>query len=303
MGESPGESPPGPRSFPSRLSHYLLRGMLSAGALACAGLVVLALSAVAAPLPDRGVTRPAPAAEIAAPAALPDVPEPAAAPVPVPAAQPATQPAAGQPAEPGPQAAPAVTPDAREVAFAAWASRMSRATGISARALQAYANAHATLAETRPGCHITWVTLAGIATVESGNATFGGRTLLPNGLPSSPIIGIPLNGIPGVRAIADTDNGLLDGDKLWDHAVGPFQFIPSTWAAWRADGNGDGRTDPQNIDDAALAAANYLCAGGGNLSSGNSWLRAVLSYNSSVAYAEEVYGFAEAYARRAQGVH
>lgn len=186
--------------------------------------------------------------------------------------------------------------------FTAWASRMSGATGIPARALQAYANAHAVLAAERPGCEITWVTLAGIAAVESGHGTYRGRTLLPTGLPSTPIIGIPLNGVPGVRAIGDTDSGLLDGDKLWDRAVGPLQFIPSTWASWRADGNGDGRTDPQNIDDGALAAANYLCAGGRSLNSGDSWLRAVLSYNNSVEYAQQVHGFAQTFARSAQTV-
>lgn len=266
----------------------MLRGLLSAGVLACAGLVVVGLSAVAGPLPDRGFDQPAPAAEIAAPAALPDVP--------VPAAAPAALPAGAQPAETAPQ------PGAQEVNFAAWASRMSRATGIPARALQAYANAHAILAAEQPGCHLTWVTLAGIAAVESGHGTYRGRALLPEGLPSSPIIGIPLNGVPGVRAIGDTDSGLLDGDTLWDRAVGPFQFIPSTWARWRADANGDERTDPQNIDDGALAAAHYLCAGGRSLDNGDAWLRAVLSYNNSVAYAQQVYEFAQTYARTAQAV-
>ena len=63
-----------------RVSHYLLRGVLSGGALACAGLVVVGLGSVAAPLPDRGFAAPAPAA-LAAPAALPDVAEPVAQPV------------------------------------------------------------------------------------------------------------------------------------------------------------------------------------------------------------------------------
>lgn len=268
---------------------FVLRGLLSAGVLACAGLLVVGLGAVAGPLPDRGLDQPAPAAEIAAPAALPDVPVPAAAPVPLPAA-------GEQPAEAGPR------PGGQEVVFSAWASRMSRATGIPARALQAYANAHAVLAEEQPGCHLTWVTLAGIAAVESGHGTYRGRSLLPDGLPSSPIIGIPLNGVPGVRAIGDTDRGVLDSDNLWDRAVGPFQFIPSTWASWRADANGDGRTDPQNIDDGALAAARYLCAGGKSLNSGDDWLRAVLSYNNSVEYVQQVYGFAQNFARTAQNV-
>ena len=165
------------------------------------------------------------------------------------------------------------------------------------RALEAYANAHAVLAAARPGCRVTWVTLAGIAAVESQHGTIGGRTLLPDGRSSSPIIGIPLNGANGTRAIAATDGGLLDGDKVWEHAVGPFQFIPSTWALWRADGNNDGISDPQNIDDAALAAARYLCADNRNLASGDGWLRAILSYNSSLDYAQKVYGFAQGYAR------
>lgn len=267
--------------------------MLSGSALACAGLVVVGLGALAAPLPDRGLAAPTPMA-MAAPAALPDVPEPAAAP---PVAQPAGKPADGQITIPVQIPAPAVRPGAPALAFAAWAARMARVTGIPARALAAYANAHATMAAIRPGCRLTWVTLAGIAAVESEHGTMGGRTLLPDGRPSSPIIGIPLNGANGTRAVAATDGGLLDGDKVWEHAVGPFQFIPSTWALWRADGNNDGISDPQNIDDAALAAAQYLCADNRNLASGDGWLRAILSYNSSLDYAQRVYGFAQGYAR------
>ena len=32
-----------------------------------------------------------------------------------------------------------------------------------------------------------------------------------------------------------------------------MQFIPSTWAGWGVDGNGDGIADPFNIYDAAAA--------------------------------------------------
>ncbi|MBV8539275.1 MAG: lytic transglycosylase domain-containing protein [Pseudonocardiales bacterium] len=276
---------------------YALRGVLSGGALACAGLVVVGLGALAAPLPDRGLAAPTPVA-MAAPAALPDVPEPASAPV----TQPARQPADGQVAIPVRVPAPPARPGAPSLAFAAWAARMTRVTGIPQRALAAYANAHAVMAAARPGCRLTWVTLAGIAAVESQHGTIGGRTLLPDGRPSSPIIGIPLNGANGTRAVAATDGGLLDGDKVWEHAVGPFQFIPSTWALWRADGNNDGISDPQNIDDAALAAAQYLCADNRNLASGDGWLRAILTYNSSLDYARAVYGFAQGYARDAQSL-
>ncbi|HEY6422420.1 MAG TPA: murein transglycosylase [Pseudonocardiaceae bacterium] len=288
-------------SFPlSRVWHYLLRGVLSGGALLCAGVLLVGLGSVAAPLPDRGLATPVPAA-MAAPAALPDVPEPAAQPLAPPAAQHVEVPVQ-IPGPAVPHAGPANPAGGPQLAFADWATRMSQATGIPQRALEAYANAHAVMASTQSDCHLTWVTLAGIAAVESKHGNFQGRTLEPDGRPSTPIIGIPLNGAPGVKSIADTDNGLLDGDKVWDHAVGPFQFIPSTWAAWRADGNNDEISDPQNVDDASLAAARYLCADKRNLGVGDGWLRAILSYNDSVPYAQEVYGFAQSYARGARGL-
>jgi membrane-bound lytic murein transglycosylase B len=293
----PGDEPSRSRLSLTRLRSYALRGLLSSSALACAGLVVAVLGAQAGPLPDRGFAAPAPVA-MAAPAALPDVPDPAAAPVAPPSGQPAARQITIPVQIPGLSARPGVP----SLAFAAWAARLTQATGIPQRALEAYANAHAVMMTTHPGCHLTWVSLAGIAAVESQHGTMGGRTLLPDGRPSSPIIGIPLNGANGTRAIAATDGGLLDGDKVWEHAVGPFQFIPSTWARWRADANNDGITDPQNIDDAALAAAQYLCADSRNLASGDGWLRAILSYNSSLDYAQKVYGFAQGYARSAQGL-
>src|SRR5690606_6207558 len=119
--------------------------------------------------------------------------------------------------------------------------------------------------------------------------------LREDGRPSKPIVGVPLNGAPGVREIPDTDRGLLDGDPVHDRAVGPMQFIPSTWNKWATDGNGDGIGDPQNIDDAAMAAARYLCAGGRDLSTGAGWWSAVMSYNHPVEYAQEVVAMAERY--------
>lgn len=273
--------------------------MVSGGALASASLVLGIFGTVAAPLPDRGLAAPVPVV-MAAPAALPDVPEPAATP-----GLSLAAPAAGTARTvtvPVQIPAPSTLSHAPQLAFAAWASRLARVTGIPVRALEAYANAHAVMAASRSGCHLTWVTLAGIAAVESQHGTIGGRTLLPDGRPSAPIIGVPLDGANGNRAIAATDGGLLTGDKVWEHAVGPFQFIPSAWAMWRADAHGDGMTDPQNIDNAALAAAKYLCADNRNLASGDEWLRAILSYNNSLDYAKAVYGFAQTYARNAQSV-
>ncbi len=89
-----------------------------------------------------------------------------------------------------------------------------------------------------PGCHITWPLLAGIGKVESAHAS-GGR-VEANGNTRGKILGPVLDGGPGMAAITDTDQGLYDGDTAWDRAVGPMQFIPGTWTAFGADGNGDG---------------------------------------------------------------
>ena len=121
-----------------------------------------------------------------------------------------------------------------------------------------------------------------------------------DGRPSKPIVGVPLDGSGGVQAIGDTDGGRIDGDPAVDRAVGPMQFIPSTWRKWASDGNGDGLGDPQQIDDAALAAARYLCAGGRDMASASGWWAGILSYNNSTEYAQKVFGLADGYAKGAQ---
>ncbi len=194
-----------------------------------------------------------------------------------------------------------VRPTTPQQGYAGWAAQFAGPTGVPARALQAYAAADARIRVEQPSCGLSWVTLAGIGRIESDHGRYGGRTLLADGTPSTPIIGIALDGSRGVAQIADTDRGVLDGDTRWDRAVGPMQFIPATWARWGADGDGDGRADPQNLDDAALAAARYLCASGDDLAQGRGWWDAVLSYNKSAQYATDVLANAKAYAARSRG--
>src|SRR5215470_3792130 len=181
----------------------------------------------------------------------------------------------------------------------AWAARAAAATGIPGRAFLAYSSADLAIEAERPGCGLGWNTLAAIGTVESANGTYGGATVLASGYTSKPIIGVPLDGgkFGGgtIAAIPDTDRGKLDGDTRWDRAVGPLQFLPSTWAIWGADGNGDGVARPDQIDDAALAAARYLCASG-TMKNAAGWRAAVFSYNQSNAYVNEVANIANRYA-------
>ncbi|WP_086782050.1 lytic murein transglycosylase [Crossiella equi] len=182
-----------------------------------------------------------------------------------------------------------------------WANRVSDAIDVPARALRAYVTADLAMRAEKPKCRITWATLAAIGRIESNHNRYGGAVLQDDGRPSKPIIGVPLDGSPGFKAIPDTDKGQLDGDPQWDRAVGPMQFIPSTWKRYGADGNGDGKADPQNIDDAALAAGRYLCAGNRDLSTGKDWWAAAFTYNNSVEYGQKVFGLADRYARGSLG--
>jgi membrane-bound lytic murein transglycosylase B len=109
-----------------------------------------------------------------------------------------------------------------------------------------------------------------------------------NGDSNGDIIGLVLNGENGTAVINDSDGGLLDRDPLYDRAVGPMQFIPSSWRFFGRDGNDDGVEDPHNLYDAALAAGDLLCWVDGNLSDGPGLRAALFSYNHSQAYVRTV---------------
>ncbi|MBO0822771.1 MAG: lytic murein transglycosylase [Actinobacteria bacterium] len=169
------------------------------------------------------------------------------------------------------------------------------ASGIPAVALAAYQRAATALAASDPACHLPWQLLAGIGRVESDDGRFGGAVLLSDGYGTRPIFGLPLDGRDGVALVRDTDGGSLDGDPNFDRAVGPMQFIPSTWAVYGIDGNGDGKRDPNNIFDAALAAADYLCAGGGDMTNPAQEAAAVRRYNDADEYVRVVLALAASY--------
>jgi membrane-bound lytic murein transglycosylase B len=180
---------------------------------------------------------------------------------------------------------------------AEWVEAAAARSGIPEPAVRAYANAHLA----RPqGCGLGWTTLAGIGWVESHHGTLGGRTLGRDGRSSTTILGPALNGRGEFAAIPATpESTTWHGDPAWDHAVGPLQFIPSTWETWRADGDGDDTADPNDLDDAAYAAARYLCADGHDLTTSAGWADAVFSYNHAQSYVDAVHAAATAYAERA----
>ena len=166
---------------------------------------------------------------------------------------------------------------------------------IPATALDAYQRAATVLRAVDPACKISWTLLAAVGRVESDHGRYGGAVLGTDGVSRPAVIGLPLDGSPGIATIRDTDAGELDRDPIWDRAVGPMQFIPGTWAAAGVDGDSDGTRSPHDIDDAAMAAAVYLCAGTAGLDEPAAMREALLRYNNSGAYAALVMAYERSY--------
>jgi len=166
------------------------------------------------------------------------------------------------------------------------------ALGIPTIALSAYRNAEEKMAITDPGCGVSWNVLAGIGRIESGHA--GNGAVDARGTAVRPIYGPALDGtLPGNEVIISSSVG---NNVTYARAMGPMQFLPGTWARYASDGKGDGVPDPQNLFDSTLAAARYLCSGGLNLRDPSQVMASILRYNNSMSYAQNVLGWAAAYA-------
>lgn len=166
------------------------------------------------------------------------------------------------------------------------------ALGIPIMALTAYRNAEQKMAAAEPACGVSWNLLAGIGRIESMHAN--GGAVDPRGTAVNPIYGPSLDGsLPGNEVIIQ---GNANNRVTYARAMGPMQFLPGTWARYASDGDGDGVADPQNLFDSTLAAARYLCSGGLNLRDPSQVMGSILRYNNSVPYAQNVLGWAAAYA-------
>ena len=76
-------------------------------------------------------------------------------------------------------------------------------------------------------------------------------------------------------------------------ARGPMQFMPATWAKYGVDGNGDGRDDVMDPEDAIPSAAKYLRASGAP----QDLQKAVFAYNHAQWYVDKVFALAKTYAQ------
>jgi membrane-bound lytic murein transglycosylase B len=167
-------------------------------------------------------------------------------------------------------------------------------------AAEAYGYAELVLKRSAPACHLSWTTIAALGKVESDHGSANGSVLGADGQVAPPIYGLPLDGKGGRQLIRDTDQGTLDADPTFDRAVGPLQFIPQTWRENAVDADNDGKTDPNDIDDAALTAASYLCKNGRDMSKPDAWWDAILSYNAVRPYAQRVFDAANEYGQRSR---
>ncbi|MGE0728528.1 MAG: M23 family metallopeptidase [Acidimicrobiia bacterium] len=134
-------------------------------------------------------------------------------------------------------------------------------------------------ASTCPG--LPWQVLAAIGFIESRHGS--GRLDPATGTVQPPIMGPALDGTNGNASIPDPS--MPDG---WAHALGPMQFLSTTWAAWGrvAPGRPASSTpDVHNAWDAIYGAAAYLCDADGQLDDLDA---AILTYNHSREYLDDV---------------
>lgn len=171
------------------------------------------------------------------------------------------------------------------------------AAGIPPVVFSAYLAAQTAAVTVAEDCVVDWPVIAGIWKQESDHATIGGTTIASDGQVTPPIYGPTLDGTtPDTAIVSDTDYGVLDGDPEWDRAVGPAQFLPTSWRAHGRDGNGDGIADPQNVYDSALSTVAYLCQRTpGDYYNPEHLTRALSGYNNSGRYVEAVLGWVDYY--------
>lgn len=169
-------------------------------------------------------------------------------------------------------------------------------TAVPTAAHAAYQRAAAVLAGAAPPCALDWSLLAAIGYVESDHGRLSASTLGTDGVSRPGIVG-PAIDVPGRRSsLPDTDGGDLDGTATEDRAVGALQLLPSAWAAAAVDGDADGLRNPQDVDDAALAAGVLLCTSSPGLGSEAGLRQALRHYNPMPGYVDTVQRLAAAYA-------
>ena len=165
---------------------------------------------------------------------------------------------------------------------------------IPSAAIAAYQRAAAVLGGADKRCHLEWTLVAAVAQVVTAHGSTGGGALDQKGMLRPKLTGKPLRGRDGTR-IPDSDAGRLDGDERFDRPVGPLQLSPATWAVVGVDSDGDGRRNPHDIDDAALAVSVLLCSGEDDLRKRAGRVAGVRRINDDRSFIETVLAVDRAY--------
>ena len=156
------------------------------------------------------------------------------------------------------------------------------ASALAPLLLVGAAGAHTVVGTRRPSEPMSPSTVP-VADVGSADTWIAGARAAASTCPGLPVTVL--------LAIADVETGR--GRRTGASpagALGPMQFLPATWAAYGADGDGDGRADVTNPTDALHGAARLLCANG---AADPARLRsAVWNYNHSPEYVDRVLGLA-----------
>ncbi len=161
-------------------------------------------------------------------------------------------------------------------------------------ALAAYQRAAGVLGGADKQCHLGWTLVAAVGQVVTGHGTAGDSALDRKGVMRPKYAGKALRGRDG-RRVPDSDAGRLDGDGRFDRPVGPLQLSPATWAVVGVDSDGDGKRNPHDIDDAALAVSVLLCSGAEDLRRRPGRVDAVRRINDDRSFIETVLAVDRAY--------
>jgi cell wall-associated NlpC family hydrolase len=181
----------------------------------------------------------------------------------------------------------AVAPTRRGPTLSTWAKKMAQRMDIPSRALAGYASAELAVRKEMPGCHLSWVTLAGIGRTGSDHGRAADGKILSSGVMSVPLGTLPLRGADGATKDATS-------------AIGPMQLPTALWYRWQRSARLHAKPNPQDIDDAALTTATALCSGGRDTATGDGWWASIRSLRDSDLYLQRVLANANVYGTIAQ---